>query len=83
MLTQQPDRIGARKTLGHLAMHYRTREDGPLAAKLLDLLGFARVPSPRRAIRSITMSSTEPRATMATASCSSWSSRRHCVSSPA
>jgi hypothetical protein len=46
MLTQQPDRIGARKTLGHLAMHYRTREDGPVAAKLLDLLGFARVPSP-------------------------------------
>jgi hypothetical protein len=35
-----------RKTLGHLAMHYRTREDGPAAAKLLDLLGFARVPSP-------------------------------------
>jgi hypothetical protein len=35
-----------RKTLGHLAIHYRTREDGPVAAKLLDLLGFARVPSP-------------------------------------
>jgi hypothetical protein len=34
------------KALGHLAMHYRTREDGPVAAKLLDLLGFARVPSP-------------------------------------
>jgi hypothetical protein len=46
MLTRQPDGIGARKTLGHLAMHYRTREDGPTAAKLLDLLGFARVPSP-------------------------------------
>jgi hypothetical protein len=46
MLSQQPDRIGARRTLGHLAMHYRTREDGPVAAKLLDLLGFARVPSP-------------------------------------
>jgi hypothetical protein len=46
MLTQQPDRIGGRKTLGHLAMHYRSREDGPVAAKLLELLGFARVPSP-------------------------------------
>jgi hypothetical protein len=46
MLTSKPDRIGARKTLGHLALHYRTREDGPVAAKLLDLLGFARVRSP-------------------------------------
>jgi len=36
-----------RKTLGHLALHYRTKEDGPAAAKLLDLLGFARVPSPQ------------------------------------
>jgi hypothetical protein len=35
-----------RKTLGHLALHYRTKADGPAAAKLLDLLGFARVPSP-------------------------------------
>ena len=35
-----------RKTLGHLALHYRTKEEGPAAAKLLDLLGFARVPSP-------------------------------------
>jgi hypothetical protein len=46
MLTRQLARIDARKTLGHLALHYRTREDGPAAAKLLDLLGFARVPSP-------------------------------------
>jgi len=34
------------KTLGHLALHYRTREDGPAATKLLDLLGFSRVSSP-------------------------------------
>ena len=46
MPSSQPDRIGVRKTLGHLAVHYRTREDGPVAAKLLDLLGFARVRSP-------------------------------------
>jgi hypothetical protein len=46
MLSQQPDRMGGRKTLGHLAMHYRSREEGPVAAKLLDLLGFARVRSP-------------------------------------
>ena len=46
MLDRKPDRIGARKTLGHLAMHYRTREEGPAATKLLDLLGFARMPSP-------------------------------------
>ena len=26
-----------RKTLGHLALHYRTKEEGPAAAKLLDL----------------------------------------------
>jgi hypothetical protein len=34
------------KSLGHLALHYRTKEDGPAAAKLLDLLGFARMSSP-------------------------------------
>jgi hypothetical protein len=45
MLNRQSGRTGA-KTLGHLAMHYRTREEGPAAAKLLDLLGFARMPSP-------------------------------------
>jgi hypothetical protein len=36
-----------RKTLGHLALHYRTKDEGPAAAKLLDLLGFARLPSPK------------------------------------
>jgi len=30
------------KVLGHLALHYRTPEDGPRAAKLLDLLGLQR-----------------------------------------
>lgn len=46
MVKQKSEKVTAAKTLGHLAMHYRTREDGPVAAKLLDLLGFARVPSP-------------------------------------
>jgi hypothetical protein len=46
MLSQKPDGIGTRKTLGHLAMHYRSKEDGPAATKLLDLLGFTRVRSP-------------------------------------
>ena len=27
------------KSIGHLALHYRSIEDGPAAAKLLDLLG--------------------------------------------
>ena len=35
-----------KKGLGHLALHYRTPEDGRLGARLLELLGFARVPSP-------------------------------------
>ena len=34
------------KSLGHLALHYRRKEDGPAAAKLLDMLGFTRVSSP-------------------------------------
>jgi hypothetical protein len=34
------------KSLGHLALHYRKKEDGPAAKKLLDMLGFARVSSP-------------------------------------
>lgn len=42
--TPSPDECT--KTLGHLALHYRTREDGPAATKLLDLLGFTRVSSP-------------------------------------
>lgn len=46
MLDRKPDRTGAKKTLGHLALHYPSREEGPAAAKLLDLLGFARLPSP-------------------------------------
>jgi hypothetical protein len=31
------------KSLGHLALHYRTPDDGPWAAKLLELLGFKRM----------------------------------------
>jgi len=31
------------KTLGHLALHYRKAEDGPLAARLLQRLGYVRV----------------------------------------
>lgn len=34
------------KSIGHLALHYRSTEDGPAAAKLLDLLGFTRMSSP-------------------------------------
>lgn len=30
-------------TLGHLALHYRASEDGPRAARLLEILGFVRV----------------------------------------
>lgn len=32
-----------RKTLGHLALHYRTPEDAPRAAKLLEILGMKRL----------------------------------------
>lgn len=32
-----------RKALGHLALHYRTPEDAPRAAKLLDVLGLKRL----------------------------------------
>jgi len=31
------------KTIGHLALHYRTPDDAPRAAKLLDLLGMKRL----------------------------------------
>jgi hypothetical protein len=34
------------KSLGHLALHYRHKDDGPAATKLLDMLGFARMSSP-------------------------------------
>jgi len=47
MRDRPQDRIDSKKTLGHLAMHYPSREAGPAAAKLLDLLGFARLPSPQ------------------------------------
>ncbi len=33
----------AGKALGHLALHYKTPEDGPRAAKLLELMGMKRV----------------------------------------
>ena len=33
----------ARKVLGHLALHYRTAEDAPRAAKLLEILGMKRL----------------------------------------
>jgi len=65
----------ARKTLGHLALHYRTKEEGPAAAKLLDLLGFARVPSPK-GYPFYHYVVTERRPTMATVFFSSWNSRR-------
>lgn len=32
-----------KKTLGHVALHYRKPEEGPLAARLMDLLGFSKV----------------------------------------
>lgn len=32
-----------KKTLGHVALHYKTLEDGPKAARLLDLMGFRRL----------------------------------------
>lgn len=31
------------KTLGHVALHYRSAEDGPRAARLFELLGYAQV----------------------------------------
>lgn len=34
---------GNRVSLGHLALHYRSREDGPIAARLLKILGFEQV----------------------------------------
>ena len=37
---------GARRALGHLAVHYRTPEDGRAAARLMELIGFERRPSP-------------------------------------
>jgi hypothetical protein len=35
-----------KKALGHLALHYRTPEDGRLATRLLEMLGFGRISSP-------------------------------------
>lgn len=34
---------GLRVSLGHLALHYRSREDGPIAARLLEILGFEKI----------------------------------------
>ncbi|MDX2276649.1 MAG: hypothetical protein NW206_14450 [Hyphomonadaceae bacterium] len=33
----------SRVSLGHLALHYRKREDGPIAARLLEILGCEKV----------------------------------------
>lgn len=35
--------ISAAKAMGHLALHYKTPEDAPRAAKLMELLGFRRL----------------------------------------
>jgi hypothetical protein len=34
--------IDAKKTLGHVALHYRKPDEGPLAARLMELLGFSK-----------------------------------------
>lgn len=38
--------VVGRRTLGHLAVHYRTSEDGLAAVRLMRLLGFEQMPSP-------------------------------------
>jgi len=35
--------VDARKTLGHVNLHYRNPEEGPLAARFMELLGFTKV----------------------------------------
>src|SRR5581483_4457890 len=40
-------KMECRKTLGHLAVHYRSAEHGPAVTKLLDMLGFKRLPAPK------------------------------------
>lgn len=39
----KPVSVSVRRSMGHIALHYRTAEDGPAAARLLEILGFTQV----------------------------------------
>jgi hypothetical protein len=39
-MASQDAQMKASRSMGHIALHYQTPEDGPLAARLLSLLGF-------------------------------------------
>ena len=39
-LLEKPAEIKGARSMGHMALHYKTKEDGPLAARLLSMLGY-------------------------------------------